>query len=322
MPIISVIIPVYNVEKYLRDCLDSVCAQSFRDWECICVDDGSTDASSSILAEYEAKDPRFRVIRHEHTNAGACRNVGMDVSAGDFLLFLDSDDVFSPRMFQRLFATIRSTGADVATCRSLVFQDRTILPRFRRPRPWRFRKLIPTPADSVNPFRLWYGWAWDKLFRRSHIERYGFRFQEIPATNDARFVYSALATARKAVIVPDLLVAHRHRIGSVETTRGKNPLCVLKAVSSTHEELTNAGAFSAHPALCDHFRRWAGHMILWYLDTMGDEDGRRELLAAAPECILGLRLAESSASSFGRDETERQRLARILEQSTSFKTVL
>lgn len=88
----SVIIPVYNVEKYLRECLDSVLNQTFSDWEAVCVNDGSTDGSAGILEEYSAKDERFRVI--EQTNAGlsAARNTGMENAKGDYVLFLDSDD--------------------------------------------------------------------------------------------------------------------------------------------------------------------------------------------------------------------------------------
>ena len=70
-PTVSIVMPVYNVEKYLRECLDSVRAQTFTNWECICVDDGSMDSSPAILDEYAAKDPRFRIIRREHSNAGA-----------------------------------------------------------------------------------------------------------------------------------------------------------------------------------------------------------------------------------------------------------
>ena len=96
MPRISIVIPVFNAETHLRECLDSVRAQTFADWECICVDDGSTDGSPSVLAQYATSDPRIRVVRREHSNAGAARNAGMELARGEFLQFLDADDVFSP----------------------------------------------------------------------------------------------------------------------------------------------------------------------------------------------------------------------------------
>ena len=89
----SIIIPVYNVAQYLRECLDSVLAQTFGDWEAICVDDGSTDGSAAILDEYAAKDARFRVIHQENAGVSAARNAALDAAKGEFFLFLDGDDL-------------------------------------------------------------------------------------------------------------------------------------------------------------------------------------------------------------------------------------
>ena len=88
----SIIIPVYNVEKYLRDCLDSVLAQTYPDWEAVCVNDGSTDGSSVILEEYSSKDSRFKVFNQANGGLSLARNTGLDEAKGDYILFLDSDD--------------------------------------------------------------------------------------------------------------------------------------------------------------------------------------------------------------------------------------
>lgn len=88
----SIIIPVYNVEQYLRDCFDSVLNQTFYDWEAICVNDGSTDGSSAIMEEYAAKDSRFRMISQKNAGTAAARNTGLKVANGDYIFFLDSDD--------------------------------------------------------------------------------------------------------------------------------------------------------------------------------------------------------------------------------------
>ena len=89
----SIIIPVYNTEKYLRECLDSVLAQTIGDWEAICVDDGSTDGSAAILDEYAAKDARFRVIHQANAGVSAARNAALGAAKGEFFLFLDGDDL-------------------------------------------------------------------------------------------------------------------------------------------------------------------------------------------------------------------------------------
>ena len=92
MPKISVIIPVYNVEKYLRECLDSLLNQTFKDIEIICVNDGSTDGSLNILNEYASKDSRFIIINQNNQGLSAARNNGLNVAKGDYVAFLDSDD--------------------------------------------------------------------------------------------------------------------------------------------------------------------------------------------------------------------------------------
>lgn len=92
-PLISIIVPVYNVAPYLRECLDSICAQNFKDWEVICVDDGSTDGSSAILEEYSTKDSRFRVIHQHNEGVSIARNRGIDVAVGEWLYFIDADDI-------------------------------------------------------------------------------------------------------------------------------------------------------------------------------------------------------------------------------------
>lgn len=107
----SIIIPVYNVEHYLRECLDSVLNQTYSDWEAICVNDGSTDGSSVILEEYAAKDSRFRMISQKNAGTAAARNTGMKVANGDYIFFLDSDDWIENHALQILADTLN--GEDV-----------------------------------------------------------------------------------------------------------------------------------------------------------------------------------------------------------------
>lgn len=110
---ISVVIPVYNAERFLRHPLESVLAQTHSDWECICVDDGSTDGSGAILDEYAAKDARFRAIHQPNGGEGAARNAGMDVATGELVAFLDADDAWHPDALKLVAETREKTGADV-----------------------------------------------------------------------------------------------------------------------------------------------------------------------------------------------------------------
>ena len=112
-PMVSVIVPVYNAEKYIRQCADSILTQTRKDFELLFVDDGSTDSSPEILREYAGADPRITVIRKEHSNAGAARNLGLDSARGEYLLFLDADDFFEPVMLEGAVARAEQTRADV-----------------------------------------------------------------------------------------------------------------------------------------------------------------------------------------------------------------
>ena len=113
-PIVTVIIPVYNVERYLRRCLDSVMRQTFQNWQAICVNDGSPDNSLEILQEYAARDPRFEIINKKNGGLSDARNVGMKYAKGDYILFLDSDDFIHDQTLELMLATIKSKRADMA----------------------------------------------------------------------------------------------------------------------------------------------------------------------------------------------------------------
>ncbi len=117
MPEISVIVPVYKAERYLRGCVDSILNQSFSDLEVILVDDGSPDGSGGICDEYAGRDSRVRVVHQENQGQSAARNRAMDMARGSWLCFVDSDDAIHPQMLQRLYQAALDTGAAMSMCR-------------------------------------------------------------------------------------------------------------------------------------------------------------------------------------------------------------
>lgn len=123
MPIISVIVPVYNVEKYLCQCIDSILAQTFTNFELILMDDGSTDGSTALCDEYAVKDKRIRVFHKKNGGQAEARNLGIDISKGQYLTFIDSDDVVSPEYLNQLFKAIQENDADISVCDEISFQD-------------------------------------------------------------------------------------------------------------------------------------------------------------------------------------------------------
>ncbi|MDE6447932.1 MAG: glycosyltransferase, partial [Muribaculaceae bacterium] len=113
-PKISIIVPIYKVERYLPECLDSIIRQTFTDWECILVDDGSPDNCGKICDEYAARDPRFRVIHQKNGGLSAARNSGISIAKAQYIGFVDSDDWIEAEMFQTLYNLIRQDDYDMA----------------------------------------------------------------------------------------------------------------------------------------------------------------------------------------------------------------
>ena len=122
-PQVSIIVPVYNVEGYLRRCLDSILAQTLKEWECICVDDGSTDGCGAILDEYAARDGCFVVIHQENMGLASARNSGLDAARAEYIGFVDSDDWIEPETYEIALETARGTGADIVQWRIAVERE-------------------------------------------------------------------------------------------------------------------------------------------------------------------------------------------------------
>ena len=120
---ISVIIPVFNSEKYLKKCLDTVLLQTLSDIEIICIDDGSTDSSLQILQQYSRKDHRFKIIFQSHEGAGSARNKGLAIAQGEYLSFLDSDDFFEPDMLEQMYNCSKKYNTDIVVCKSRIFDN-------------------------------------------------------------------------------------------------------------------------------------------------------------------------------------------------------
>lgn len=116
MPEISIIVPVYNIENYLENCIESILNQTFKDYELILVDDGSTDKSGEICDKYEKKDSRIKVIHKNNGGLSSARNVGLDIACGQYIGFVDSDDSIHPRMYEILYDLIKKYKVDISCC--------------------------------------------------------------------------------------------------------------------------------------------------------------------------------------------------------------
>ena len=269
-------IPVYNIEAHLRQCLDSVAGQTLTDLEIICVDDGSTDASFKILTEYAARDNRFQIIRQENAGPGAARNTGLGRAAGEYLIFLDSDDWFEPDFLERMVLRARETNADVTICEAVEFDTRT---GTELPSAWMLKTQY-LPGETFAPeeiaeyvFQFTYGWPWDKLYRAGFIREMGISYPALPNSEDLVFVFQSLALARYIAVLKETLVHHRvNRAASVSNSRHKDPDAPCQALALLREALHRRGHYAVFGR---SFLNWAMEFLTWNVANMNDHRTQR-----------------------------------------------
>ncbi len=288
--VVSVIMPVHNAARYLGECLDSLCAQTHGGFEVICVDDGSADDSKGIVSRYASMDTRIRLLTQAHSNAGAARNRGYELSRGKYILFLDADDVFSPDLIGTLVDAIEKENADIAVCPYYSFKEDALTNQFTQSTDL---KIFEDPALNTDIFSRWMGWSWDKLIRRDLIERYRLRFQEIAASNDLGFVFSALSLAHKIVETDAVLVAHRLHAGSIETQRDKTPLCAVAALRFYYSKMKETQAIARSSNLKKTFEKYVPRFIWWYLYTLMNDQAYLDLIHELPRLLNDLEMKKS-----------------------------
>lgn len=193
--LISVIVPVYKAEAFIARCVDSILSQTLPEFEMILVDDGSPDGSGAICDEYARRDGRVRVIHRENGGAAAARNTGLDFASGDWIAFIDSDDIAHPDYLRFLHEAVVNNHADVAACRYKSFSDEYELTCGEA-----FYKLSPdTPESYWVGDRTGATVPWGKLYERSLFE--GVRFPEGRIGEDEFVTYKILFGCRKLVVV-------------------------------------------------------------------------------------------------------------------------
>ena len=210
MPEVSIIVPVYNVERYLPECLDSVLGQDFTDFEIVAVNDCSPDGSDRILERYARQDSRIRILSLErNVGLGRARNAGLETATGRFIWFLDSDDSIRPGALSAIVARAHETDADLVLFGwTRDFED-------GRSKPGSGEKLLRA-APKLFTAAEWprilevLQIAWNKLIRRDLLERTGLRFVE-GYYEDTPFTYPLLASARAITALPDAFVSYRQR---------------------------------------------------------------------------------------------------------------
>ena len=279
-PLVSVVVPFFNVESYAEETIKLICTQTLKDIEIICVDDGSTDGTPSIIESLSKTDSRIRFVSQENSGAGAARNAGLDLATGEYVSILDSDDIYNTRMLETAFIKAQITDSDVVLYRSDQFIQQE--DKYKKT-PWviKLHQLPSTEVFSIsdirsNRFFAFQGWAWDKLFKRSFIESNRLRFQNTRIYNDMFFVFAACLMAKRISYIDSILIHQRKRGGgSLSDAPSAHWESIFLALEKVNELIINE---DLSDEIKVDFDDYVLHMVKRQLDlcTLRDEKKMRE----------------------------------------------
>ncbi len=209
-PLITVIVPVYNVEQHLRKCLDSICNQTYSNLEILCINDGSTDGSAAILAEYAACDSRIRIFTQANSGLGAARNVGLDHAKGEWIAGVDSDDYIEPDTFEYCRTGMVDEADVIYYGYESIFPDKGHI----RPQDWEVTmKGLYQPSSTLllnTPVMFW-----AKLWRRSFIENNSVRFPQRLWYEDLLVYWQLIPLAKGIYYLPNRKYKYVCRTNSI-----------------------------------------------------------------------------------------------------------
>lgn len=211
---ITVTIPVYNTSAYIRQCLDSLVAQTFKDIEFVLVDDGSTDGSGAICDEYAENDPRFRVFHQKNGGLASARQTGLDNSRGEYVIVCDSDDWVEPTMYEKMFQKAEETGADMVLCGYFAEYDDK-----RSVRKQTIFEEIDGLVDNFDLVRRGANSSWVKLIRKSLFTSMGAKYEPgINLSEDSLIHYKLMKGKPKVVQIRDNFYHYRRQFGGQSYT--------------------------------------------------------------------------------------------------------
>ena len=231
MPELSIIVPVYNTEQYLEECLESIHCQTLQDIEVICVDDGSTDSSLSIIKRFIQRDSRFRVIQKSNSGYGHSMNLGMDAAQGKYIGIVESDDWILQNMMQTLYENAEMNEVDFVKADFYRFvhqSDGTVRRIYNHlTGENQYYNRVLCPSDEIQTFRFIMN-IWSGIYRTDFIRKNQIRFHETPGASfqDNGFWFQTFALAQRAYFLNEPLYMNRrdNPLSSVSSVRCRSRL--------------------------------------------------------------------------------------------------
>lgn len=266
---LSVVIPIHNAGQYLQACLDSVLNQDLKDLEVICVDDASTDESVEIAEEYCAKDSRVQLIKNPCTMfAGPCRNTGLMAAQGEYVHFLDSDDIVEDGAYNRYYTMAKETDADLVKGRSNCFDNNTgeisTTPLFDLSQiPDGLFEKITTFSENPEVFSHISVVPWNGIYKRSFLWENNIRFNPLVCVNDRSFFNEATLLAGKILITREHLVKYRVNNGqSLVGNRARNFQCQFQSFEIIKNQCSKHGVTGRNLQII--LERELVDLFIWY----------------------------------------------------------
>lgn len=237
--LISIIIPVYNVENYLKKCLESIINQTYTNLEIILVDDGSTDNSGKICDEFLKKDKRVKVFHIENKGVSAARNYGFKKSSGEYIIFIDSDDVLDFNMIKILFKNIINYSAEISACGYAIFEiNGNVYLKYGTKKIYNFNKKEALKSFfSETSFGVG---VWNKLFKKGVISNLKF-YEKLKVNEDRLFLFEAIMNSNKIIYDDQCLYKYIKRENSATTSKfSEKQFDVLKVNNLIQEKISNS----------------------------------------------------------------------------------
>jgi glycosyltransferase EpsH len=244
---VSVVVPVYNGEAHLEECLDSIRNQTLTDIEIICVDDGSTDSSYEILERYKAEDDRFQIYQQENKYAGAARNLGKSHATGEYLMFWDCDDFFALDALEKLYAKATMYDADICVCgvnqyfdsKKKLFPFNGYMNKNRIPKD---TEVFDRTTNQDYILNFTNEAAWNKMYKREFVEKHDLNFQCVRNGNDVYFTVCAMCLAERITTIEEPLVNYRKNQGtSLVGTLSRSAMTPFNAWMDAAKYLSDRG---------------------------------------------------------------------------------
>jgi capsular polysaccharide export protein len=263
---VSVILPIYNVEKYLEQCLESLVHQTLKEIEIICVNDGSTDNSLNILDNYSKMDSRIVVINKKNGGTGSARNVGIKAAQGEYIGFIDPDDWVDLSMFEKLYNQIEKNSVDIVMCSIKGFND--LAQTFEDYQYYADVNFISDLDNKIftwqdiSPFKIPFS-SINKIYNKQFIDKYKIEFAEGLDFEDHKFIFMSMIKAKGSIFIREPLYIYRYnRKGSVTTDKNNRIIDHLEIIDIVENILKTTNAYNILRS--DFFIYKISNYICWY----------------------------------------------------------